>query len=148
MRTRARKSVKTRAMVSRKTRAKGMFEMKKWDEKPHDDTDGLPRLTRATATQVFGGDIEGQGAVEYLMMYRNDNSASYLGLLRVVGRVNGRAGSFVFQCMGTYEGGTARCSWSVVPGSGTAELRGLRGDGGYSAQRGCKASYTFDYDIE
>ena len=30
---------------------------------------------------------------------------------------------------GTFEGGVAEASWSVVPGSGTGELRGLRGEG-------------------
>ena len=131
-----------------KTKATGMFEIKKWDEKPYDQSEGLPKLTRASVTQVFSGDIEGQGAVEYLMMYRSDSSASFVGLMRVVGRSGGRSGSFVFQCIGTFEGGTAMCSCSVVPGSGSGELRALRGEGAFNAGHGGQASYTFDFEFE
>jgi hypothetical protein len=41
-------------------------------------------------------------------------------------------------------------TWFVVPGSGTGDLRGLRGTGGYTwdGQQGPAEPYTLDYDLE
>jgi len=66
----------------------------------------------------------------------------------VVGRIGGRSGSFVLQLSGTFEDGTVKATWSVVPGSGTNDLRSLRGEGHFAAPSGQSASVTLDYDIE
>jgi hypothetical protein len=65
---------------------------------------------------------------------------------RVDGRIDGRAGSFVLQRSGIFEGGQAKESYSVVPGSGTGELRGLRGDG--SSSLGHREEYPFILNYE
>jgi len=41
-----------------------------------------------------------------------------------------------------------RSEWFVVPGSGTEELVGLRGDGGFTAQLGQHGSIWLDYSFE
>ncbi|HEX2611353.1 MAG TPA: DUF3224 domain-containing protein, partial [Gemmatimonadales bacterium] len=102
-----------------KRTANARFTIKGWDEKPYSEVQGLPKLTRATVSKTFSGDIEGESQVHYLMMYRSDGSASFVGLERVVGRLNGKSGSFVLQRTGTFEGGQARESYFVVSGSGT-----------------------------
>ena len=48
-------------------------------------------------TKTLTGDIEGESSTEYLMMYRSDGSAAFVGLERVIGRVAGKAGSFVLK---------------------------------------------------
>ena len=111
-----------------KTTAKARFAITTWDEKPLSEDGGL-KLTRASVAKTFTGDIEGEGHVEYLMMYRADNSATFVGLERVVGRIGGKAGTFVLQRIGTFENGQAKESYSVVPGSGTGDLLGLEGGG-------------------
>jgi len=123
--------------------------VKSWDEKPYEELDGGAKLTRASVTKSFQGDIQGESTLEYLMFYREDGSASFVGLERVVGRVGGRLGSFVLQHSGTDEGGTAKATYFVVPGSGTGDLRGLRGEGS-SALSGHAQHYpiTLDYDFE
>ncbi len=128
--------------------ATATFEVKAWEEKPYDEIDEGPKLTRASVTKSFSGDIEGEGAVEYLMIHRDDGSASFVGLERVVGRVGDRSGSFVLQHTGTFEGGTAKTTWFVVPGSGTGALRGLRGEGGFASAHAERYSITLDYDFE
>src|SRR2546426_964028 len=112
--------------------AKGTFDVKTWDEKPYDEMEGGPKLTRASVTQSHSGDIEGEGTLEYLMVYRDDSSASFIALERIVGKVGSRPGSFVLQGTGAFEGGIAKGEWLVVPGSGTGDLRGLRGEGGFA----------------
>ena len=131
-----------------RTRATGTFEVKTWDEKPYDESGGGAKLTRARVTKSFHGDIEGEGTLEYLMAYRGDGSASFVGLERVVGQVGGRSGSFVLQHGGTFEGGTAKVTWLVVPGCGTGDLRGLRGEGGFASGHQQRYPMTLDYDFE
>ncbi len=130
------------------TRATGRFEVKRWDEQPYDEIEGGPKLTRASVTESWHGDIEGEGSVEYLMMYRDDGSASFVRVERVVGRLGDRSGSFVLQGSGTFEGGMAKGTWLVVRGCGTGELRGLRGEGGFVAPHGPQGSITLDYQFE
>ncbi len=81
------------------------------------------------------------------MLYQGD-SASFSGLERVVGRIGVRSGSFVLQHNGRFEGDTARSTLSVVPGSGTGDLRGLRGAGSFAWSHGQPGSITLDYDFE
>ena len=102
-------------------------------------------MTRAVVTKTFTGDIEGEGQVEYLMMYRSDGSASFVGLERVVGRIAGKAGSFVLQRSGIFEGGVAKESYSVIPGSGTGELQGLSGEGTSAVGHGTEHPITLSY---
>jgi hypothetical protein len=97
--------------------------------------------------KAFTGDIEGDGQVEYLMMYRNDGSATFVGLERIVGRVGGKAGTFVLQRIGIFENGQAKESYSVIPGSGTGELQGLRGDGTSAVGHGMEHPFSLNYEL-
>jgi len=127
--------------------ANSRFTIKSWDEKPYSEGQGLPKLTRAVVAKSFTGDIAGEGRVEYLMMYRSDRSASFVGLERVVGHVAGKAGSFVLQRTGVFENGVATESYSVIPGSGTGELRGLRGDGTSALGHGTEHPLVLNYEL-
>lgn len=130
------------------THAAPTFKLKSWDETPFSEIPDGPNLTRVSVTKSFSGDIEGEGTLEYLMAYRDDGSASFIGLERVIGRLGGRSGSFVLQHTGMYEGGTASATWVVVPGSGTGELEGLRGEGGFASAHADEYLMTLDYHFE
>jgi hypothetical protein len=86
--------------------------------------------------------------VRFLQAIRDDGSASFVGIERVTGAIAGRKGSFLLQDAGTLEGSTVKGDWFVVPGSGTGELTGLRGEGGFEAKLGEHASITLDYWFE
>ena len=73
--------------------ANSRFAIKSWDEKPYSEGQDLPKMTRAAVTKTFTGDIEGEGHVEYLMMYGSDGSATFVGLERIVGQVAGKEAS-------------------------------------------------------
>ena len=130
-----------------KQTANARFAIKSWDEKAYSEDQDLPKLTRASVSKTFTGDIEGEGRVEYLMMYRADGTAAFVGLERISGRVGGRDGTFVLQRTGVFEGGEARESYSVVPGSATAQLSGLRGEGRSAVGHGSEHPFTLDYEI-
>jgi hypothetical protein len=131
-----------------KNSANARFAIKTWDEKPYGEGQDLPRLARASVTKTLTGDIEGEGQVEYLMMYRSDGSATFVGLERVVGRIGGRTGTFVLQRIGVFESGQAKEAYAVVPGSGTGELRGLRGEGSSAVGHGTEHPFTLNYELE
>lgn len=127
--------------------AQARFAIKSWDETPYGEGPGLPKLTRATVAKTFTGDLEGKGHVEYLMMYRADGSATFVGFERVTGRLGGRAGSFVLERRGVFEGGEAKETYSIVPGSGTGELAGLTGEGRSAVGHGMEHPFTLSYGI-
>jgi uncharacterized protein DUF3224 len=127
--------------------ANSRFTIKSWDEKAYSEGQDLPKLTRAAVTKTFTGDLAGEGQVEYLMLYRSDGSATYVGLERVVGQVAGKAGSFVLQRTGVFENGVAKESYVVIPGSGTGELRGLRGEGTSALGHGTEYAFTLNYEL-
>ena len=77
-----------------------------------------------------------------------EGSAAYVGLERVTGSVHGRPGSFVLTHSAAMERGEGKSSLDVVPGSGTGELRGLRGEASISVEPGGGHSFTLDYDFE
>jgi hypothetical protein len=130
-----------------KRRANAMFAIKEWDEKPYNEAPGMPKLTRASVTKTFRGDIEGESQVEYLMIYGADGSATFVGLERVVGRLDGKSGSFVLTRTGTFTGGVAKEAYAVVPGSGTGELAGLRGSGSSAAEHAKENTMTLEYEL-
>ena len=132
------------------THATGMFKIKTWDEKPYDEIGGSAKPTRAGVTESFHGDIEGEGKVESLMIYRDDGSAHFFSVVRVAGSVGGRSGSFVLEGSGTHAAGTAQCAWTVVAGAGTGALTGLQGKGGFVAKHADypDAPFALDYDFE
>ena len=130
------------------THASATFEITSWDEKPYEQLEGGGKLSRATVAQTYHGDLEGDARTEYLMAYRADGTADFVGLQRLAGRVGQRSGSLVLQLSGTFDGSTAQATWVVVPGAGTGELSGLRGKGGFAAPHGPKGTATLDYDLE
>ena len=129
-----------------KKTANARFAIKSWDEKAYSEGQDQPKLTRASVTKSFTGDLEGESHVEYLMMYRSDGTAAFVGLERVVGRLGGKSGSFVLQRTGVFESGEAKESYSVVSGSGTGELQGLRGEGSSAVGHGMEHPVALSYE--
>jgi len=81
-------------------------------------------------------------------MYRSDGSASFVGLERFAGRIDGKTGTFVLQRTGVFESGQAKESYSVIPGSATGELRGLRGDGSSAIGHGTEYPFVLNYELD
>jgi hypothetical protein len=129
------------------THITGTFKYTSWDENAYEELSNGRRLTRASVAQALSGDIEGEGSAEWLMCYRPDKTATFVGLQRLTGRVGGREGSFVVESHGIYDGELARGRWTIVPGSGTDELRDIQGEGTWQAPHGPEATFELDYDL-
>lgn len=79
------------------------------------------------------------------MTYAADGTARFVGLTHVTGAVAGRTGTFVLQHAGRFDAEGLHSDFTVVPGSGTAELAGLSGEGSlvYTGPEGEPTRYTF-----
>jgi hypothetical protein len=109
------------------------FEIASWDESPFDEGEGMGKLTKASVGRTYSGDIDGESVTEWAMAYRLDETAVFVGIERIRGRVAGREGSLVLQHIGEFRDGAATATLTVVPESGTGELEGVAGKGQFVA---------------
>ena len=128
-------------------RARARITVRSSEAKPYDQTSG-PALMELHLNETFSGDIEGQSPVRALQVLREDKSASLVSVQRFQGKLGGRQGTFVLQGQETVENGKIKAKWFVVPGSGTGQLTGLRGEGGFSGEFGKGSEGTLDYWFE
>jgi hypothetical protein len=135
-------------MNQERRHATGKITVRTYEPTSYDQAAKGPVLSRIHVEEEFAGDVEGTGVVEFLQAQVSPDTASFVGLERVSGSVGGRSGTFVLQDQGTLRGTTVSGDWFVVPGSGTGELTGLRGDGGFTAELGQGADITLDYWFE
>ncbi|HVW30465.1 MAG TPA: DUF3224 domain-containing protein [Polyangiaceae bacterium] len=109
-----------------------------------EETDGPP-LLEVHLTETFVGDIEGEGTGRVIQAVRKGKSVTFAGIERVRGSLANRKGTFLLRVSGMVVGKDMNADWVVVPESGTGELRGLRGDGGFKAVLGQHGSVWLEY---
>ena len=120
------------------------FHILTWVEESYEEITGGAKLTLAKVTQSYDGQIRGVGIVQYLMAYSTLGTASFVGVERINGEVDGKSGSFVIRHLGEFAEGIARSSWTVVAGAGTDELSQLAGTGSYVAGHSGVAELTLN----
>lgn len=126
--------------------AKATFKVESWEEnKTVDAETGATALARVE--QTLSGEIEGQGLAQWLMCYRPDQTADFVGMQRISGRVGDREGSFVLTSNGAFDGKVAAGDMVVVEGSGDGDLAGITGSGSFSAPHGSEATIELDYQV-
>ena len=130
-----------------RARAKAKITVQSSEAQPYDQT-ASPALIEIHLTETFTGDIEGESPVRALQILRDDQSASLVSVQRFSGKLAGRQGTFVLQGQEIVENGKIKATWFVVPGSGTGDLFGLRGEGGFEGEFGKGSQGTLDYWFE
>ena len=129
------------------TRAVAKITVHSSEGKPYDQTES-PTLVEIRLIETFTGDMEGESTVRALQVLRDDRSASMVSVQRFCGKLGGRQGTCVLQGSEIVENGRIAASWFVVPKSGTGELSGLRGEGGFEGHFGKASEGTLDYWFE
>jgi hypothetical protein len=130
-----------------RTRAVAKVTVQSSEAIPYDQT-ANPVLFEVRLSETFAGDINGESPVRALEVRRDDRSASLVSVQRFSGKLNGRQGTFVLQGHEIVENGKITAKWFVVPGSGTGDLSGLRGEGGFEGDFGSGSDATLDYWFE
>ena len=130
-----------------RVRAKAKITVQSSEAKPYDQT-ATPALTEINLSERFTGDIDGESPVRALQVLRDDKSACLVSMQRFRGKLGGRQGTFVLQGSEIVENGKIKATWFVVPGSGTGDLSGLRGEGGFEGDFGKGSDGWLDYWFE
>jgi hypothetical protein len=128
-------------------RAEAKITVQSSEAKPYDQT-AWPALMEIRLSETFTGDINGEATVRALEILGEDQSASLVSEQRFRGKLGERQGSFVLQGQEIVVNGKIKATWFVVPGSGTGDLSGLRGEGGFEGDFGKGSDGTLDYWFE
>jgi hypothetical protein len=128
-------------------RAEARITVHSYEAKPYHQTVS-PALVEVRLSETFTGEIEGESSVRALQVLRDDESASLISMQRFRGKLGGRQGSFVLQGSEIVANGRITATWFVVPGSGTGDLTGLRGEGGFEGYFGKGSQGMLHYWFE
>ena len=113
-------------------KATGSFQLSSWNEDTYDNGPG-GKMTLATVSQNFSGDIAGDGSVRWLMVYGDDGTARFVGLQKVDGALADRHGTFVLETAGNFRrtngplGGDSRRGIRHRRARRAARVRPIRG---------------------
>jgi hypothetical protein len=125
---------------------KGTFEVTMNAEPPYDVVEGVT-LARASIEKRFSGPLDASSRVQMIGARTPvEGSAGYVAVERVTGTLAGRRGTFVLVHTGIMSGGGRSLTVTVVPGSGTGELRGLSGRMDIQIVAG-QHHYDLDFEI-
>jgi len=114
---------------------------------PYDQSE-RPALVEINIEETFTGDMSGESPVRALQVKGTDRSASMVSMQRFRGTLGGRQGTFVLQGSEVIQHGKIKATWFVVPGSGTGDLTGLRGEGGFEGEFGKGSDASLSYWFE
>ena len=95
----------------------------------------------------FSGGLEATSVVQMISAGNPaTGSAAYVAIERIAGTLDGRAGSFMTCHRGIIDGGDASLEVTIVPGSGTGALEGIRGSMTIRIEAGVH-HYALDYSF-
>lgn len=103
--------------------------VKEWNRKTWHNKSEVPgtNLFRTEMLHNYEGVIKGEGSIQYLIAESTNCTGNMVAMEKVIGSIDGKSGSFVFQHIGTFDHGKITITLMVLPGSGTDELSGLHG---------------------
>jgi hypothetical protein len=128
--------------------ATGKFDVKVTPQQPDSEAARVANLGRMSIEKRFHGDLEATSNGEMLAAQTEvKGSAGYVAMERVAGVLRGRTGSFVLQHTGTMNRGVPKMSVTVVPDSGTGELKGISGKMTITIAPGGEHTFDFEYEL-
>ena len=124
--------------------ATGTFEVKL---APQDDKSGDKSLGRMSIEKQWHGEIEGLSTGQMLTGGDvNTGSAGYVAMEKFTGTVKGRKGTLILQHSATMTKGKGDLTITVVPDSGTDDLKGIHGKLTIRIENG-KHFYDLEYGL-
>lgn len=124
------------------------FEVTGWEPEDFDVSQESAKISQVTISKNFSGELEGEGRGRGVFCACDDDSASYVVVERVTGRMGEREGTFVIQHGGIVNKGEVQSQFGdIVPGSGTGGFKGITGTLKFQHDEG-GALIHFDIDFE
>lgn len=109
-------------------RAESSFVIDKKDATPVEWTGG--HMGHNSFYKTFTGDITGTSIVKAIMLMTESlGPAVYVGIERYDCAVLGKKGTFLLTHSAVMLNGAQQAQWIIVEGSGTDDLKGIRGRG-------------------
>lgn len=110
---------------------------------------GLP-VGVATMEKHYEGDIAGRSATLFTAAFDQASGVgTYVAMESFEGSVNGRAGAFNFAHCATTLGPDRQAEFfTIVPTSGTGELKGISGSGGMTIDADGTHRVWFEYELD
>lgn len=125
--------------------ARGHFDVTTEAAPPFLEQDGN-KLNHNIVRKKFSGDMTGRSEAHMVAAYTGTpGSAAYVAIEHFAGSVGGKSGTFVLKHSGTMSKGEPELSVTIVPDSGTGELKGISGSLQIDGSDG-KHSYTLCYE--
>jgi hypothetical protein len=121
----------------------GSFTVDSWDQDDGDPAGGVT-TSRARVAKTFSGDLTATSVTELVLVGADSGIRAYCGFELVSGTLAGRSGSFLLRHAAQADGTDGWMTWQVVPGSGTGELAGVRGEGQITRLDGGNHRYGLD----
>lgn len=98
------------------------------DESPMSGAANEATVSRGTRRRRFDGEMSGEGTADVLIARGTSDRLGYVATERFVGSVRGKSGTFLFQHGAAIDRGVLTPFGYIVPGTGTGELTGIRGE--------------------
>ena len=127
--------------------ATGAFDVKLGTAETLPAPDHAPAMASRSIDKDFHGDLQGRSLGRMLSAGQpQSGEAAYTALESFAGTLHGRSGGFALAHLGQMHAGTHELRVAIVPGSGTGELAGIRGDMQIRIEGG-KHYYTLSYRL-
>jgi len=130
-----------------KLSASAVFHITDGYEESFSKNENGQKLTTGKFFIFYEGEIAGESVLMELKNYLNDKKATIYGLERFNGTIAGKSGSFVLEHSGTFENNVITSVRKIVPGSGTNELAGVRGEGVFNSSESKEFHLTLQYSF-
>jgi hypothetical protein len=107
------------------------FTLDAWDAIPDEEMpEGGPATARVTLRKTYTGPVLVATASGHALTTQGPGGSSYVAQERIVGTLDGRAGTFVLEHRASMgEGHPTLMEATIVHGSGTGALAGIAGSG-------------------
>ena len=129
------------------TKITGTYQMTDWQETPLRELAPPQKCSTVLAPGIFTGPLEGEGQTFYVLNYVTEKTGLFSGYTFFKGKIGDLEGSFVLADDGNFDTVAARTKWTIVADSGTGDLAGISGTGGFDATEGLKVSFELDYTL-
>ena len=121
------------------------FTNDRYDEERYGEAEGA-EVSRVHISRTFSGDLEASSTAE-LLIVTSEGGGGYVGHDVITGTLRGKAGAFVFQHTGLMGPAGVTNTGVIVPGTGTGELEGIKGEGAMLADEEGNHTLTLVYEL-
>ncbi len=125
----------------------GTYKMSAWNETTLRDLAPPQKCTSVAAPGTFSGPLIGEAETFYVLSYVSADTGVFSGFTLFEGSIGDLEGGFVLEDDGTFDTKAATSKWTIVKDSGTGDLKGISGTGGFSATDGLTISFELEYSL-